>query len=74
MTVTQASRDALAAHTNKRRDAVRARIEKTLKDMRREHAQITISSVARCAGVTRKSIHHRLPAPKPASSPRYGPG
>ena len=57
MTVTQASLDALATHTRKRRDAVRARIEKGLKDMRREHAQITISSVSRRAKVTRKSIH-----------------
>jgi hypothetical protein len=59
MTVTQVSLGALAAHTNKRSDAVRARIEKALKDMRREHAQITISSVARRAKVTRNSIHRR---------------
>lgn len=59
MTVTQASLDALAAHTSKRRGAVSARIEKALKDMRREPAEITISSVSRRAKVTRKSIHYR---------------
>lgn len=57
MTLTQASLDALATHARKRRDAVRARIEKAVKDMRREHAEITISSVSRRAKVTRKSIH-----------------
>ncbi|QZH61399.1 transposase [Mycolicibacterium farcinogenes] len=57
--VTQASKDALAAHTLKRRDAVSARIEKALKAMRREKATITISSVARRAKVTRPSIHRR---------------
>jgi hypothetical protein len=38
---------------------VRARIEKALKDMRREHAQIAISSVSRRAKVTRTNIHRR---------------
>ncbi len=95
MTVTQASLDALAAHTRKRRDTVRARIEKALRDLRKQNADITISSVARRAGVTRKSIYrredllallhahrpvvpfpttHHRPGPKPASSPRCGPG
>jgi uncharacterized protein involved in exopolysaccharide biosynthesis len=37
---------------------VRTRIDKAIKALRREHADITISSVARRAGVTRKSIHH----------------
>ena len=55
MTVTQTSLDALAAHTRKRRDAVRARVEKALKDLRRQHADITISAVSRRAGVTRKA-------------------
>jgi maltooligosyltrehalose synthase len=59
MTATQASLEALATHTRKRRENVRARIERALKDMRREHAEITISSVARRAKVTRKSIHRR---------------
>jgi uncharacterized protein involved in exopolysaccharide biosynthesis len=59
MTVTQTSLDALAAHTRKRRDAVRARVEKALKELRRQHADITISSVSRRAGVTRKSIYRR---------------
>jgi hypothetical protein len=59
MTVTQASLDALAAHTRKRRDTVRARVEKALRDMRRQNAEITISSVSRRAGVTRKSIYRR---------------
>ncbi|BBX31143.1 transposase [Mycolicibacterium mageritense DSM 44476 = CIP 104973] len=57
--VTEASRQALAAHTRRRRDAVTARIEKTLKAMRREKAAITVSSVARRAKVTRPSIHRR---------------
>lgn len=59
MTVTQASLDALAAHTRKRRDTVRARIEKALRELRKHNADITISSVARRAGVTRKSIYQR---------------
>lgn len=59
MTVTQASLDALAAHTRKRRDAVRARIEKALRELRKHNATITVSSVARRAGVTRKSIYRR---------------
>lgn len=59
MTVTQASLDALAAHTRKRRDTVRARIEKALRELRKQNADITVSSVARRAGVTRKSIYQR---------------
>ena len=59
MTVTQASLDALAAHTRKRRDTVRVRIEKALRDLRKQNADITISSVSRRAGVTRKSIYRR---------------
>jgi hypothetical protein len=59
VTVTQASLDALAAHTRKRRDTVRTRIEKALRDLRRQNADITISSVSRRAGVTRKSIYSR---------------
>jgi hypothetical protein len=57
MTATQASIDALAAHTRKRRDTVRARIEKALRELRKQNADITISSVSRRAGVTRKSIY-----------------
>ena len=59
MTVTQASLNVLAAHTRKRRDTVRARIEKALRDLRKQNADITISSVARRAGVTRMSIYRR---------------
>ena len=59
MTVTQASLDALAAHTRKRRDTVRTRIEKALRDLRKQKADITVSSVSRRAGVTRKSIYLR---------------
>ena len=59
MSATQASVDALAAHTRKRSSAVDTRIDKALKALRREHADITISSVARRAGVTRNSIHRR---------------
>ena len=59
MTVTQASLDALAAHTRKRGDTVRTRIEKALRELRKQNADITISSVSRRAGVTRKSIYRR---------------
>ena len=59
MTVTEASLQALAAHTRKRSDTVTARIEKALKQMRRQNAEITVSSVSRRAGVTRKAIHRR---------------
>lgn len=59
MTVTQASLNALAAHTRKRSDTVRARIEKALRELRKQNADITVSSVARRAGVTRKSIYQR---------------
>jgi hypothetical protein len=50
MTVTQASRDALAAHTRKRRDTVRTRIEKALRDMGKQNIEITISSVSAALG------------------------
>lgn len=43
----------------KRRDTVRPRIEKALRDLRKQNADITISSVSRRAGVTRKSIYRR---------------
>lgn len=59
MSPTQASLDALAAATQTRIDRVDARIDKAIKALRREHAAITISSVARRAEVTRKSIHRR---------------
>jgi hypothetical protein len=57
--VSKASQAALAAHTSRRRDNVSARIEKALKAMRREGADITVSAVARRADVTRPSIHRR---------------
>src|SRR4026208_975525 len=75
MTVTQASLNALAAHTRTRSDTVRARIEKALRDLRKQNADITISSVARRAGVTSKSIYPRedlldlIHAPRPAARP-----
>lgn len=59
MTATKASLDALAAHTRKRSDAATARIEKALKQMRRQNAEITISSVSRRSGVSRTAIHRR---------------
>lgn len=59
MSATQASLDALAAATQTRIDRVDARIDKAIKALRREHSDITISSVARRAEVTRKSIHRR---------------
>ncbi len=59
MIATQASLDALAAHTRKRADATTARIEKALKQMRRQNAEITISSVSRRSGVSRTAIHRR---------------
>lgn len=59
MTATEASLKALAAHTQKRRESVDTRARKALQSLRREKVDITISSVARRAGVTRKSIHSR---------------
>jgi hypothetical protein len=59
MTATQASLDALAAHTRKRSDAATARIEKALKQMCRQNAEITIGSVSRRSGVSRTAIHRR---------------
>lgn len=40
MTVTPASLDVLAAHTRKRSDMVRARIEKALRDIRRRTSKL----------------------------------
>ena len=57
--VSKASQTALQAHTSRRRDNVSARIERALKAMRREGADITVSAVARRANVTRPSIHRR---------------
>ena len=48
--------DALAAHTRKRSDAVRTRIDKAIKALRRERAAITFSSVARRAGGPQKHL------------------
>ncbi len=59
MTATQASLAALAAHTQTRRDSVDKRVRKALKEMRRENAAITASSVAQRAGVGRNSIYRR---------------
>lgn len=54
MTATEASLKALAAHTQKRRESVDTRACKALRSLRREEADITLSSVARRAGVTQK--------------------
>lgn len=51
--------NALEAATRTRRDSVDTRALKALKELRREKAPISISSVARRAGITRKSIHRR---------------
>lgn len=59
MTATQASLEALAAHTRKRADAATDRIQNALKQMRRQNAEITISSVSRRSGVSRTAIHRR---------------
>jgi len=59
MSATQASLDALAGATRTRSDRVDIRIDKAFKALRREGTDITISSVARRAGVTRNSIHRR---------------
>ena len=59
MTATRASLDALAASARKRSGDVDGRIDKAFKALRRENADVTISSVARRAGVTRNSIHRR---------------
>ena len=55
MIATQASLAALAAHTQKRRDSVDTRALKALQVIRREKAPITLSGVARRAGVTPQS-------------------
>ena len=59
MSATQSSVAALAAHARQRSSAVDTRIDKALKALRREGADITVSSVARRAKVTRNSIHRR---------------
>jgi small-conductance mechanosensitive channel len=82
MTVTQASLKALKASARKRSDDVDARIERSLKEMRKQGLEITISGLARHAGVSRSVIHrrtelrkqiHTLPplaaAPDPAPPP-----
>jgi hypothetical protein len=59
MPANQASLDALAGATRTRSNRVDIRIDKAFNALRREGADITISSVARRAGVTRNSIHRR---------------
>ncbi|GAB4685940.1 hypothetical protein MOKP106_40320 [Mycobacterium avium subsp. hominissuis] len=59
MTVTQASLKALEASARKRSDDVDARIDQALKTMRKQGLEITISSLARHAGVSRSVIHRR---------------
>jgi hypothetical protein len=59
-------------YTRKRRDTVRARIEKALRDLRKQNAEITISSVSRRAGVTPQE---HLPPRRPGGShPRTSTG
>ncbi|GJJ22019.1 DUF6262 family protein [Mycolicibacterium mageritense] len=59
MTVTPASLQALQASARTRRDTVDARIAEALKKLRRRGANITISSLAREADVSRSVIHRR---------------
>lgn len=63
MSVTQASLDALAASTRKRRDAVDQKARKAIKDMRRQNTPITISAVA---APGRADPRLALPAPRTA--------
>jgi hypothetical protein len=54
--------DALAVHSRKRSGAVDTRTAKAIEALRREGAPITVSSIARRAGLTRNSIHRRKDA------------
>ncbi|RIS05862.1 DUF6262 family protein [Mycobacteroides abscessus] len=59
MTVTAASQRALDAHTRKRSEQVDRRIEQAIKRLRRRGGAITISALAREAGISRSVIHRR---------------
>lgn len=59
MTVTPASLQALEASARKRSGDVDARIAQALKRMRKRGLDITVSGVAREAGVSRSVIHRR---------------
>ncbi|WP_016888811.1 DUF6262 family protein [Mycobacteroides abscessus] len=59
MTVTAASQRALNAYSQKRREDVEARIEQAIKRLRRRGNTISVSAVAREAGVSRSVIHRR---------------
>jgi hypothetical protein len=59
MNVTPASQAALSSATRLRIAKVDARIETAIKKMRRRKAPITVSALAREAGVSRSVIHRR---------------
>jgi hypothetical protein len=59
VTVSPASQAALDAHTRQRSAQVNARIDKAIKKLRRRGAAITVSALAREAGVSRSVIHRR---------------
>lgn len=49
--------EGLARHARERSAEVRSRIEKAIKELRRNKAAINVNAVARTAGVTRKTIY-----------------
>ncbi|ORA85871.1 hypothetical protein BST32_24940, partial [Mycobacteroides abscessus subsp. massiliense] len=57
MTEPQPGRDGLLRHAKARSADARARIDKAISDLRRQHAPINVNAVARAAGVTRKTIY-----------------
>ncbi len=59
MKVTPASQAALNSATRLRSEKVNARIESAIKKLRRRGAPITVSALAREAGVSRSVIHRR---------------
>lgn len=59
MSVTPASQRALDAYTRKRREQTDIRIEQAIKRLRRRGGAVSISALAREAGVSRSVIHRR---------------
>ncbi|KRQ20520.1 hypothetical protein AOT83_12010 [Mycobacteroides sp. H001] len=57
MTEPQPGLDGLLRHAKARSADARARIDKAIRDLRRQHVPININAVARAAGVTRKTIY-----------------
>ncbi|MEC4841339.1 hypothetical protein R2325_05870 [Mycobacteroides chelonae] len=79
MTEPQPGLDGLLRHAKARSADARARIDKAIRDLRRQHAPININAVARAAGVTRKTIYRnpeqlaRIRAHNPFAPPPHRP-